>query len=405
LALLPLCAAFSKASGTQQVAATGLTVTVTLKQVKLSDNSLTTLVSGGSAFEVGGGVYGYTYSGTLDFTTYYYAAAFHTADAAVQAQDVAAAYFDFPLSLAKDASGRVDVGKVGGTAQTARDLGANLDAAVSSRSTFAGGAVASVTADVGVTQAAADKVWLSAARTLTGFGTLVADVAAAVWAAATRTLTAFGFTVATNANATETAVKATTDRLAGLLEHPTTYDRFTAAALEQAPGGGGSGGTDWTDPERQQIRQALGVAGAAAATTGAGNLDAVLARTRAIGAGAVLVNAPVTAGGRLALRRGDDYLAADGRDLRWAVTGVPDLTGAAVTLTLYAGIGGPAPAVLTLTGTAAADGSGGWAVSVPVTAAQTSPLAARQHQYVLAATLASGHKVTLAADAADVKGE
>jgi hypothetical protein len=365
LALLPLCAQFTKASGSQQVAATGLaSVTVTLKQVKLSDNSLTTLVSGGSAFEVGGGVYGYTYSGTLDFTTYYYAATFHTADTAVQAQDVAAAYFDFPLSLTKDASGRVDV-----------------------------------------TQAAADKVWASAARTLTGFGTLVADVAAAVWAAATRTLTAFGFTVATNANATETAVKATTDRLAGLLEHPTTYDRFTAAALEQAPGGGGSGTADWTDPERQQIRQALGVAGAAAATTGAGNLDAVLARTRAIGAGAVLVNAPVTAGGRLTLRRGDDYLAADGRDLRWTVSGVPDLTGAAVTLTLYAGIGGPAPAALTLTGTAAADGNGGWAVSVPVTAAQTSPLAARQHQYVLAATLANGHKATLAADAADVKGE
>lgn len=50
----------------------------------------------------------------------------------------------------------------------------NLDAAVSSRSTFAGGAVASVTgavgsvtADVGITQAAADKVWATAARTLT----------------------------------------------------------------------------------------------------------------------------------------------------------------------------------------------------------------------------------------------
>jgi hypothetical protein len=244
-------------------------------------------------------------------------------------------------------------------------------------------AVADASGRVDVTQAAADKAWASAARTLT----------------------AFGFTVATNANATETAVKATTDRLAGLLEHPTTYDRFTAAALEQAPAGGGGGAADWTDPERQQIRQALGVAGAAAATTGTGNLDAVLARTRAIGAGAVLVNAPVTAGGRLALRRGDDYLAADGRDLRWAVSGVPDLTGAVVTLTLYAGIGGPAPAALTLTGTAAADGNGGWAVSVPVTAAQTAPLAARQHQYVLAATLASGHKVTLAADAADVKGE
>lgn len=66
----------------------------------------------------------------------------------------------------------------------------NLDAAISSRSTFAGGAVASVTADVGITQGAADKVWLSAARTLTSFGTLVADAAAAVWASVTRTLTA-----------------------------------------------------------------------------------------------------------------------------------------------------------------------------------------------------------------------
>src|SRR6185312_14453817 len=63
---------------------------------------------------------------------------------------------------------RVDVGKVLGTAQTARDLGAtlgaagagltalgdarlaHLDADVSSRSTFAGGAVASVTAAVTV---------------------------------------------------------------------------------------------------------------------------------------------------------------------------------------------------------------------------------------------------------------
>lgn len=62
---------------------------------------------------------------------------------------------------------------------------ANLDATVSSRSTYAGGAVASVTADVGITQVGADKVWGSAARTLTGFGTLAADV----WASATRLLT------------------------------------------------------------------------------------------------------------------------------------------------------------------------------------------------------------------------
>lgn len=46
-----------------------------------------------------------------------------------------------------------------------------------------GGAVvaASVSADVGITQAGADKVWGSAARTLTSFGTLVADIVTAVF--------------------------------------------------------------------------------------------------------------------------------------------------------------------------------------------------------------------------------
>jgi hypothetical protein len=127
----------------------------------------------------------------------------------------------------------VNTSKISGTAQTGRDLGAsvliagdlsatmktsvitaataatptaaavtgavgsvtgltvtNLDATVSSRSTYAGGAVASVTADVGITQAGADKVWASAARTLTSFSTLVADTATAVWGAVTRVLTA-----------------------------------------------------------------------------------------------------------------------------------------------------------------------------------------------------------------------
>jgi len=56
-------------------------------------------------------------------------------------------------------------------------------------------------------------VWASATRSLTTFGTLVADVTTAVWAAASRTLTAFGFTVDTNANATETAIKTVTDKI------------------------------------------------------------------------------------------------------------------------------------------------------------------------------------------------
>lgn len=52
--------------------------------------------------------------------------------------------------------------------------------------------VTTVTNDVGITQTAADKVWNSAARTLTSFGTLIVDI----WAYSTRTLTAFSTTLA-----------------------------------------------------------------------------------------------------------------------------------------------------------------------------------------------------------------
>jgi hypothetical protein len=65
------------------------------------------------------------------------------------------------------------------------------------------GSVASVVADVGITQTGADKVWASAARTLTSFGSLVADVATAVWGAATRTLSAFAFAVDLSATAVD----------------------------------------------------------------------------------------------------------------------------------------------------------------------------------------------------------
>lgn len=47
-------------------------------------------------------------------------------------------------------------------------------------------------------------IWANATRTLTSFGTLVADAATAVWAAGSRTLSAFGFTVATDVSSTVT---------------------------------------------------------------------------------------------------------------------------------------------------------------------------------------------------------
>jgi hypothetical protein len=62
------------------------------------------------------------------------------------------------------------------------------------------------------TQAAADKVWGTAARTLTSFGTLVADI----WGAGTRTLTSFGTLVADTASAVWSAVSRTLTSISGL---------------------------------------------------------------------------------------------------------------------------------------------------------------------------------------------
>ncbi len=117
---------------------------------------------------------------------------------------------------------------------------ADLDASVASRSTYAGGPVASVTAPVGLTSAydpaktAAQPgdamaltsgerttltgvIWAAASRSLTTFGSLVSDTAAAVWAAATRTLSGFSFTVNTTDtppdNTSIAAIKAKTDNL------------------------------------------------------------------------------------------------------------------------------------------------------------------------------------------------
>ena len=114
-------------------------------------------------------------------------------------------------------------------------IAATVAGAVGSVTGNVGGSVASVTADVGITQAGADKVWGTTARTLTGFGTLVADIATAVWAAATRTLSAFGFTVAPTAAANADAVW--DEALSG---------HSTGGSAGAALTGAGSAGDPWT---------------------------------------------------------------------------------------------------------------------------------------------------------------
>ncbi len=99
---IPFAAQFTKASGSQQVPAGGLTVTFTLIQVALTGGAMTTLVNGQAATEVTvntPGEYFYVYSGALDFTTYFYLGAFKTTDASVAQTNIGAAYFDLAASI------------------------------------------------------------------------------------------------------------------------------------------------------------------------------------------------------------------------------------------------------------------------------------------------------------------
>jgi hypothetical protein len=100
--------------------------------------------------------------------------------------------------------------------------------------------------------------------------------------------------------------------------------RFDTIALEQAPAGGGGGGTDWTANERTAIRAILGVpiSGTTPTDPSSGILDEIRDKTALLSSGGtVYVTSPVTATGQLTspLIIGDDYLAANGRRFRWTV--------------------------------------------------------------------------------------
>ncbi len=127
----------------------------------------------------------------------------------IDIQIVSAAYFDWKYGTTMP---DVNAAKIGNTTQTARDIGANVDAAVSSRSAAgakmdlidAPNATAVAAIQSGMATAANQAtimsaisgipaaVWTVSTRTLTSFGTLVADIAAAVWAYLTSALTVTG---------------------------------------------------------------------------------------------------------------------------------------------------------------------------------------------------------------------
>ena len=136
----------------------------------------------------------------------------------------------------------------------------------------------------------------------------------------------------------------------------------------------------------------------AAGASADAKLDDVLAKTNTIGALAVTVTSPLAESGKLTLTRGDDYAAADGRAITFAV---PD---AGHVLALDHGLVQLKGWQFTWTPSSVAVTPLGYLVTFEPTAAQTQALT-RNQQYWLQATLLSGRVVTRARGQLQVLGD
>lgn len=100
-----------------------------------------------------------------------------------------------------------------------------------------------------------------------------------------------------------------------------------------------------------------------------------------IGTGSAIVVAPTVTSERLAIIAGDDYLVADGREIAWTLSGVPDLSAATVN---FVGAG------LTKATTTTAD-----AATLELTNTETAAMTEGVHNFELAAELSGGSLITL----------
>lgn len=137
------------------------------------------------------------------------------------------------------------------------------------------------------THSAAD-VWAVGTRTLTGFGTLVADVVSGVWAAATRTLSAFGFTPSLHADydaAKTAATQTSVNTLAGYVDTEVAAIKAKTDNLPTDP-------ADQSAVEAAITAAASGLASAAALTTVDTVVDAIQVVTDRL-SGMLVVDGPV----------------------------------------------------------------------------------------------------------------
>lgn len=244
---------------------TGLTVTFSVYSVRISDLAITIITTSGSGTEVGKGLYVYKLS-SADLQTYYYFATALTATTTVDDREIAAVQLDWvdrsvgvTASTVSDKTGYAltagerttlagviwdslltGITAAGSVGKLIKDY---LDAAVSSRSTYAGGDTAGTTtllSRLSSTRAA----YLDALQYVTDarltwlerLGTALEEtsVGSGIWRLTVLALSRVGLDI--------TTIKTNTQDLPTLIEGDGTGGaKFTVTALSNAPSGGGGG--------------------------------------------------------------------------------------------------------------------------------------------------------------------
>lgn len=180
-----------------------------------------------------------------------------------------------------------------------------------------------------------------------------------------------------------------------------TYDETTdsqEAIRDRGDSSWSSSGSFWSTTEQEQIRQALGLTGTTAATTGNGHIDAIKQTTDSIGGSTVVFPDLFDKSGNISeLITGDDYSQAAGQPLEWESDGWPDLTGATIKFSLR-NLATGSDDIDDVAGSVVTAGSGTQKVRVELTNAQTSPLTVgvNKYRFDVQADLSGGAKVTLA---------
>lgn len=175
--------------------------------------------------------------------------------------------------------------------------------------------------------------------------------------------------------------------------------RFDVIALENAPAGGGGGGTDWNSNERSAIRSIFGFDSSGnISIPSLGVLDAIKDKTDLITTGTIQSSIPVTAQGQITgpLYIGDDYLSANGRAFQWTVALPPGFVIA--TSTCRFGMehaeGATTGASFAVTGTVTDASGGNVTLSFSVPKATTGTLKAGFYRWSVEIASASGDEVT-----------